>query len=445
MPRPPSKHGLERKYKPWRKGKSSKSSSNGGASTSGGGASSSSTGSSLKHQLRGAERLLKKVVSGNGNDNDEDKNKKRKELEEKIDSLKEQIADRASVEREKDNSKKSHGLRFMERQRLVRMVRSATKTKEELARIALDQIYVAHYPSDLKYIPLFKKGVRVVDDGKHLFKRALTRRNILNSIRKQKKSSNNRVNWIPKSQYDMLPLDKEWTIDMERDTFGKRVKGKITVHGSQTVAAANDDRFGALSKQQELLLETERQITSQLEKKEEELAQKDDEPHDSEPESVGESSSDDDDDDDADPMETMDSLTTTTTTPEQQQPVVTAETIKEDKSSGSSSSSSSNGDDSDSSSSDDDSSDDSDSSSSDDDGDDDDDDELKQPPPPQKQQQQGDDDDDDFDDFLMPATDENVFEKAKSEKMDRFNGDKSQGWATQKQRPGQWKKRRTRN
>ena len=52
-----------------------------------------------------------------------------------------------------------------------------------------------------------------------------------------------------------------------------------------------------------------------------------------------------------------------------------------------------------------------------------------------------------FDDFLVPATDAvNVFEKAKHDasQNDFVSGDKSKGWATQRQRPGQFKKRRTR-
>jgi hypothetical protein len=52
-----------------------------------------------------------------------------------------------------------------------------------------------------------------------------------------------------------------------------------------------------------------------------------------------------------------------------------------------------------------------------------------------------------FDDFLVPATnDVNVFDKARHDapQNDFVSGDKSKGWATQRQRPGQFKKRRTR-
>ena len=46
----PSKHGLEKKYKPWRKGKSSKIAA-------------SKSNASLKNQLRGQKRLLSKLVN----------------------------------------------------------------------------------------------------------------------------------------------------------------------------------------------------------------------------------------------------------------------------------------------------------------------------------------------------------------------------------------------
>ena len=53
---------------------------------------------------------------------------------------------------------------------------------------------------------------------------------------------------------------------------------------------------------------------------------------------------------------------------------------------------------------------------------------------------------DDFDDFLTAAQETNAFETAKQDapNYDHDRSDKSKGWATQKQRPGQFKKRRVR-
>jgi len=66
-------------------------------------------------------------------------------------------------------------------------------------------------------------------------------------------------------------------------------------------------------------------------------------------------------------------------------------------------------------------------------------------------QDEDEDDDDDDDDFFMSAENANaeetmdVFKRAKEYKFDRdvgSRGDKSKGWVTQKQRPGEFKKRR---
>ena len=92
----PSKHGLERKFKSWRKGKSQKANKR----------------SSLKQQLRGLERLLAKK-------GDEDDDKK-VELETKIRELKEEIDSKQQVLQEKKHAERSHGARFLDRQRLTR-------------------------------------------------------------------------------------------------------------------------------------------------------------------------------------------------------------------------------------------------------------------------------------------------------------------------------------
>ena len=93
--------------------------------------------------------------------------KRIEELRNGIALLKDQIAQNEQKEKERRNAVESHGVRFLERQRLVRMERTARKTIEgsqlenELVRIALDQVYVAHFPHDVsKYQPIFRKGVR---------------------------------------------------------------------------------------------------------------------------------------------------------------------------------------------------------------------------------------------------------------------------------------------
>ena len=135
MPRPPSKHGLEKKFKPWRKGKSNTA---------------AKKKSCPKNQLRGQVRLLAKFESNSDPD-------KRKELEESIFALKKEIADKEGIEKERQHAQQSHGVRFLERQRLFRMEKAVRKLiddandtneqasyQQELNRIALDQVYVAH-------------------------------------------------------------------------------------------------------------------------------------------------------------------------------------------------------------------------------------------------------------------------------------------------------------
>ena len=86
--RPPSKHGLERKYKPWRKGKSAEKSSGG----KGGG----SACGSRKNRLRGQRRLLAKLVGTAG------ENKEAIEaVKQNIAQLEKEIAEYETRERER--------------------------------------------------------------------------------------------------------------------------------------------------------------------------------------------------------------------------------------------------------------------------------------------------------------------------------------------------------
>ena len=99
--RPPSKHGLERKYKPWRKGKSDKKKVVG--------TDKQRTNTSLKNRLRGQKRLLAKLQR----QSDTDGNEKKEDREETINGVKlsikqleRDIATYEAKEREKKNAAK---------------------------------------------------------------------------------------------------------------------------------------------------------------------------------------------------------------------------------------------------------------------------------------------------------------------------------------------------
>jgi hypothetical protein len=79
----PSKHGLERKFKPWRKGKSQKK---------------PATNSSLKNKLRSERRFLSKL----GEDNAE----ARATIEARIRDLEGEINGKQQVQHEKKNAAK---------------------------------------------------------------------------------------------------------------------------------------------------------------------------------------------------------------------------------------------------------------------------------------------------------------------------------------------------
>ena len=178
----------KKKYKPWRKGKSTKH--NGGDTT--GGITSAKSHGSLKQQLRGLQRLQQKKMkdrtSIEGTLADEQQlQQQEQELQEKIDALQEQIQMRTISEKERVNAKKSHKLRFVDRQRTTRLYQQyikqlqqleeqlhqitstdsnettvdmqrqqRNKINDDLYRLALDQIYIAHFPLDrTSYVSLF--------------------------------------------------------------------------------------------------------------------------------------------------------------------------------------------------------------------------------------------------------------------------------------------------
>ena len=105
--RPPSKHGLERKYKPWRKGLGKKARTVVGNDKR-------PTNTSLKNRLRGQKRLLQKLqkqnVGGNDGEGGESNSNDKKEMidgvQKSIIQLEKDIASYEAREREKKNAAK---------------------------------------------------------------------------------------------------------------------------------------------------------------------------------------------------------------------------------------------------------------------------------------------------------------------------------------------------
>jgi hypothetical protein len=431
MSQRPSKHGLDRKFKSWRKGKSSASKSKG----------------SLKSQVRGQERLLTKLP--------QEETDRRRELEQRIQELKTEIQQKQVVEKERQHAKESHGLRFLERQRLTRAERSTRnlfsssftpeekkRYEAEMQRIALDQVYVAHFPHDMKYLPLFRNGVRMVDVQKKLLRRATTRKRILENLE-------TRVKWIPADQYNRLPT--EWSVELEKRTFATPAKRDTAE------TEINDSRFATSLRQHAAIFEAAEEAESaarkEIEANTSSSSDDDDEVEVTEKPSIvindtkhqDESSNSDNDtssSEDEDETNLLPSSGKTTISAEQ-----SADLSDSDSGTGSSEDeveinvlhsngkNAINAEQSDYTSDSDDSSDD---DSSDDSS-------VERDTSPTNK---GSIDTpmDDFDDFLTAAQETNAFETAKQDapNYDHDRSDKSKGWATQKQRPGQFKKRRVR-
>ena len=424
--KPLSKHGLDRKFKTWRRGKSKNSNKR----------------SSLKQQLRGIERLLLKVP-------DEEK-ERREELEVKVRALRLEIDDKQKIIQEKNNAEKAHGQRFLDRQRLTRMekhVRKEVDSSEkeaQLLKIALDQVYVAHHPTDIKYSPLFRKGQRVVDTSRHLFRRAVTRRRILTSLTKDKQTTS----WISKDQYERLPTS-EWTIQDEEKFFG----GSITRKGMKEVKkklkeGSSDSRF-ALVPEHNAVLQMAQQIDAELDddkdrgtKRKVKDATAESAPSRLDSDQSGDASSSSDDDDDDDDDESGDLLDPLERLHAQSKDSAHIPVLGDSSDSSDADDSSSSEDDEEGlelskqpvggSGSSDTSSDSSSSSVKD-----------------EKEQTEHVLEDEEVDDFLMDANsdeDENVFSMTLKQvpALGEVRGDKTKGWETQKQRPGQFKKPRVR-
>jgi hypothetical protein len=502
-----SKHGLERKFKPWRKGKSQHANKR----------------SSLKSQLRGFQRLLGKLEKDETNS--EDVQKRRQELQEKIRAQELEIAGKQQNIQERKNAQKSHGVRFLDRQKLVRMERklrseqekSGTDTnslEQQLYKIALDQVYVAHHPTDVKYMPLFQKGERVVDHSRQLYRRAMTRKRILRDLfspisneeteKKWEAEAKKSTSWIGHDQY--LRLTREWSIQDEEKVFGGSItrKGLSAGKDKGLVATTDDSRFSVASTH-DALLQAADHIESQLDQEmellegKEETEVKGDEDDSSsesedddnendydhvkipsvktkkyveamnleeESESTDDEQVDNEEEDYTDPLQDNRKRSTSrlassggsedsSDSSDDEEPSKKAVLVKSKDSEKKSVAAKSSSDDSSSSSS---SSNSSSSSSSDDSSSDEKEDRVtpitkdksKKPKALVSNPSSVQDNEEEFDDFLVEAADDaaakNAFESARNHipALDEARGDKSRGWETQRQRPGAFKKKRVR-
>jgi hypothetical protein len=328
---------------------------------------------------------------------------------------------------------------------------------------------VAHHPNDVKYMPLHRKGQRVVVTSRQLFRRAVTRRRILNSLTKEKRN----CTWVAKDQYERLP-SVEWTIQDEERVFGGSVTRQGMKEIKKSLQEANQDSRFELAGQHAAVLEVADQVDDELDDEEtgdkesneensgsdgsennatkehgretsKNQKAKDDEKSE---DSSDNSDSDDDESDEVDPLNRLEKSTIAVEKREQIQKVV-ADSKSSDSDSSDDSSSDEDDDKKDEGqekAADDSSDDDSDSSS--DSSDESEADLVDSPKRKVPEINDKDNKQEEFDDFLMDTNNEddvNVF----SMTLNRISavearGDKSKGWETQRQRPGQFKKRRER-
>jgi hypothetical protein len=182
-------------------------------------------------------------------------------LLQQIEELKQEIANKKVAETERKNAKQSHGSRFLERQKLVRMQHNAQKEQnsEQLDRVALDQIYVGHFPLDTKYLCLFRNGQRRKDPLKVLSQRSRIRHRILF----QQLAAAEHKDWISEDQYTRVDNIRKklsaWTVQEERTYFGE--EEDIV---SNNVTPKDDSRF-TVAPQHETVLAVAEQIEKQLE------------------------------------------------------------------------------------------------------------------------------------------------------------------------------------
>jgi hypothetical protein len=349
---------------------------------------------SLKNQLRCKKRLLSKIT-------DEEVKAK---IEHEMREIEEEIKLRNLKEKEKKFASKYHRIKFVERQKLTRLEKKCKKKLEEatvaadfeeiekyktqLEQICMDQLYVAYYPNDRKYISLFANGIRLKDDEKTAKRRDDIRQHIVDKIK-------NKEIKIKKTWVNMSVLKaKGFEIDMDNVVLeDEKSEGPMSAAMKEAAAMAEKMKNDSNEKSKKEKLNSsndEAMVSSGVDEDEKEDVKED--------------------------LAVVDTIPT----------VGDSDSSSEEDDSSSSSSSSSDSDSSSSLSS-------SDSDSSDDDEDNDD----------AMQEEESDDD------FLVEDSGENnvkeVFAKAKREKGTYgIKGNKSQGWKTQRQRPGEFKKKRQR-
>jgi len=330
------------------------------------------------------------------------------------------------------HNKRYHQVKFFERQKLTRMERKAkkklkeakeaadfedaTKYTNELMQICMDQLYVAFYPNDKKYVSIFANQS---EDEKIKKRRIEIKQDILTKIKNNviTKSDLMQKSWVNidmlrKRDFDLslaeLPSCYQLAMghDYCNDTSDKR-------KSSAAIAAVQNW-------EQKRKLDVKEDTEVHLIKRtKHDKTNRNQDDH-------GEDCNDDN----------RKNRDTSNNNDDQN--------VDDDSSTSSSSSSSSSSSNSSSSSS---SSNSSSSSSSDSDSDSDDNDDDNVANTKQDTIQS---DEESLDDFLVDDTDQtdvgNIFAKAQREALtsqdmpyEKRKGDKSQGWQTQKQRPGEWK------
>ena len=381
--------GRDPKLKPWRKGKSKNANKKG----------------SIKSQIRSKQRLVHKIT-------DEVIKKK---INNEIQQLEIQMQSNKKKELERKFAVKYHQVKFFERQKLTRMekkiqnklkdakaavdLEDVEKYKKQLEQICMDQLYVAYYPNDEKYIALFaNNGVRVVDDDTTWNKREQIRKKIIHRIQTGQID-------CTKSWVNMKVLkDKDFVVDMKNIVMDKQHLEKVQLiqNEQRFQHDTTSSKFETLDKNNEKNEYEKNEGPNDILHSSEKTRKKLDEDNTEQVLTVGQS----------------------------------------DSSSSSSDSSSSDSSSSDSS------------SSESDDSDSEDDDEDRVTSNSYDQQDVSNDmngdniDVDSEDDFLLDDSGKGdikeVFKHAKREAHYEKKGDKSQGWKTQKQQPHQWKRHRTR-
>jgi hypothetical protein len=321
---------LQGKFKPWRRGKSAKGKHAGHAKPT----------ASLKQQLRGLLRLQTKLVSSQQQQPPGQEHTTSSSLSEeneaRIIALRQQIAARESSAKERSNATKSHKARFYDRQKSMRRYKklmhhskkkdvdvdddAKDRQENELYKLALDQIYIAHYPlGDATYLSLYqqngggqgrpddnneddddpkkKKNIssstfqrRTILNARLLFKMAAMRHRALETCRCRHSNNNAEDDpttqppsrsWVPVDQYERINTHAptRWTTELERTTFGVQLKKEEDGHDDDDddnddstsrpqplpVLATADHRFH-VSNQQAALLAEAAQIEKNLEK-----------------------------------------------------------------------------------------------------------------------------------------------------------------------------------